>query len=69
MKAEMSEKYKRLQDRLAELYALNGNIARLAFYINENQPEGEMLNTMIRQFRAMQEYRDELQRRIENGWY
>ena len=69
MKAEMSEKYKRLQDRLAELSALNGNIARMAFYINENQPEGEGKNAMLRQLAAMNEYRDELERRISNGWY
>ena len=69
MNAEMSAKYKRLQDRLEELRVLNGNIARLAFYVNENQPEGEGHNAMIRQLDAMKEYRDELQRRVENGWY
>lgn len=69
MNAEMSEKYKRLQARLEELRVLNGNIARLAFYLNENQPEGEGRNAMIRQLDAMKEYRDELQRRVENGWY
>ena len=69
MKAEMSEKYKRLQDRLNELSALNGNIARLAFYINENATEGEGKNTMLRQLASMNEYRSELQRRISEGWY
>lgn len=69
MKTEMSEKYKRLQKRLEELRVLNGNIARLALYVNENQPEGEGHNAMKRQLSAMVEYRVELQRRIENGWY
>lgn len=68
MDAEMSEKYKRLQDRLEELRVLNGNIVRLAFYINENQPEDEQ-NAILRQLAAMNEYRNELQRRISNGWY
>lgn len=69
METEMGEKYKRLQERLEELSVLNGNIARLAFYINENQPEGEGHNAMKRQLSAMIEYRVELQRRIANGWY
>jgi len=69
MDAEMSEKYKRLQNRLEELRVLNGNIARLAFYINENHPEGEGLHAMIRQLVDMKEYRNELQIRIANGWY
>ena len=69
MKTEMSKKYKRLLDRIDELSALNKSIARLAFYINENNPEGEGHNAMKRQLSAMIEYRVELQRRIENGWY
>ena len=69
MTIEMSEKYKRLHDLIEELSLLNGNIARLTFYINENQPEGEGQNAMKRQLSAMIDYRDELQRRISNGWY
>lgn len=69
MTTEMYKKYNRLQDRLEELGVLNGNIVRLAFYINENQPEGEGKNAMLRQLGAMKEYRNELQRRVENGWY
>lgn len=69
MDTETSKKYNRLQDRLSELSVLNGNIARLAFYLNENQPEGEGHNAMIRQLDDMRLYRCELQRRIENGWF
>lgn len=69
MNAEMREKYKRLQDRLSELSVLNGNIARLALYLNENKPEGTMSDTMWSQATAMEEYRDALQVRIKRGWY
>ena len=36
MNEETRKKYQRLNDRLNELNMLNGNIAKLAFYLNEN---------------------------------
>lgn len=69
MKAEMSEKYTRLQSLLSEIVTLENAIAKLTFYINENKPEGDMSDTMWSQLTAMEEYRDALHIRIKRGWY
>lgn len=71
MTPEQKDKYQRLDDRLAELNNLNGNIGRLRFYLDENVDEldGDALNEMVGQFNAMMVYRNKLECRIEKGWY
>ncbi|MDD6716954.1 MAG: hypothetical protein PUF49_11380 [Firmicutes bacterium] len=69
MTENMQSKYKRMNERLNELSTLNGNIARLAFYINENDMTDEMAQVLEAQREAMTRYRDILQSRIINGVY
>ena len=70
MNEEKKKKYMRLYDRLGELGELNGNIAKLAFYVNENNIEDtDCRSNMTEQLDAMVAYRDVLQYRIEKGYY
>lgn len=69
MTQDIQAKYQRMSDRLNELSALNGNIARLAFYINENDMIDEKAQVLQEQREAMIKYRDILQNRIINGVY
>ena len=69
MTPEMSEKYVRMNKQLTELEQINGNIARLAFYINENDISDEMHNTLKAQLGVMVQYRNLLQGRIIDGLY
>lgn len=69
MTQDIQAKYQRMSDRLNELSALNGNIARLAFYINENNMTDEQDRILQAQREAMIRYRDILQNRIINGVY
>ena len=69
MTPEMSEKYVRMNKRLTELEQINENIARLAFYINENDISDKMHDTLMKQLGAMVQYRNLLQTRIIDGLY
>ena len=70
MNEEMHKKYMRLYDRINELTTLNTNIAKLAFYVNENDIEDtDCRSNMTEQLDAMVAYRDVLQYRIEKGYY
>ena len=70
MEKEMQEKYNRLNDRLIELNALESNIGKLAFYLNENNIEDENCKRVLReQLASMYRYRDALQDRITDGYY
>lgn len=70
MNEEMHKKYTRLYDRINELTTLNANIAKLAFYVNENDIEDtDCRSNMTEQLDAMVAYRDVLQYRIEKGYY
>lgn len=70
MTENMQSKYKRMNERLNELSTLNGNIARLAFYINENDMTDELAQAALKAQRtAMINYRDILQNRIIDGVY
>lgn len=71
MTQEQDEKYKRLQDRLAELDDLNCKIGRLSLYLSNNgdEPDDEARNTIDGQLDAMKRYRIQLEYRIEKGWY
>lgn len=70
MNEEMHKKYMRLYDRLGELEELNGNIAKLAFYVNENNiDDTDCRASMTEQLDAMAAYRDALQYRIAKGYY
>ena len=70
MNEEMHKKYMRLCDRLNELGVLNTNIAKLAFYVNENNIEDtDCRASMTEQLDAMVAYRDSLQYRIAKGYY
>ena len=70
MEKEMYAKYNRLNDRLNELTTLNHNIAKLAFYLNENKIEdADCANALQGQLDFMIKYRDALQDRITNGYY
>lgn len=70
MNEEKQKKYLRLNDRINELITLNTNIAKLAFYVNENNIEGiDCRENMTEQLVAMVAYRDVLQNRIINGYY
>ena len=70
MEKEMYAKYNRLNDRIIELNVLESNIAKLAFYLNENKIEdADCANALQGQLDFMLKYRDALQDRIINGYY
>ena len=70
MEKEMYTKYNRLNDRIIELNVLESNIAKLAFYLNENNIEDENCELALKsQLGSMLRYRDVLQERITNGYY
>ena len=69
MTEAMQQKYKRLRERQTELNSLEGNIARLAFYLNENEIGYDIAKTMYQQLDSMISYRDCLQKRIQKGYY
>ena len=70
MNEKMYKKYVRLNDRINELSTLNTNIAKLAFYLNENKIEdADCANALQGQLDFMLKYRDALQDRITNGYY
>ena len=70
MEKEMYTKYNRLNDRIIELNVLESNIAKLAFYLNENKIEdADCANALQGQLDFMIKYRDALQDRIINGYY
>ena len=70
MNEKMYKKYVRLNDRINELSTLNTNIAKLAFYLNENKIEdADCANSLQGQLDFMIKYRDALQDRITNGYY
>ena len=70
MEKEMFTKYNRLNDRIIELNVLESNIAKLAFYLNENKIEdADCANALQGQLDFMIKYRDALQDRITNGYY
>ena len=70
MDEKMYKKYVRLNDRINELSTLNTNIAKLAFYLNENKIEdADCANALQGQLDFMIKYRDALQERIINGYY
>ena len=70
MDKEMYTKYNRLNDRIIELNVLESNIAKLAFYLNENKIEdADCANALQGQLDFMIKYRDALQERITNGYY
>lgn len=58
-----------MNKRLTELEQINGNIARLAFDINENYMTDAMYDTLKAQLKAMVQYRNLLQDRIIDGAY
>ena len=70
MDKEMYTKYNRLNDRIIELNVLESNIAKLAFYLNENKIEdADCANALQGQLDFMIKYRDAFQERITNGYY
>ena len=70
MEKEMYTKYNRLNDRIIELNVLESNIAKLAFYLNENKIEdADCANALQGQLDFMIKYRDALQERIINVYY
>ena len=70
MEKEMYKKYNRLNERIIELNVLESNIAKLAFYLNENKIEdADCANALQGQLDFMIKYRDALQDRIINGYY
>lgn len=69
MNEETRKKYQRLNDRLKELSMLNGNIAKLAFYLNENDVENVDKVILNQQLKCMREYLKVLQDRIVAGCY
>lgn len=69
MNEETRKKYQRLNDRLNELNALNGNIAKLAFYLNENDVDNVSRSILNLQLKFMREYLHVLQDRIVTGCY
>ena len=56
MNEETRKKYQRLNDRLNELNSLNGNIAKLAFYLNENDVDNVDRSILNLQLKFMREY-------------
>lgn len=69
MNEETRKKYQRLNDRLNELNMLNGNIAKLAFYLNENDVDNVDRSILNLQLKFMREYLKVLQDRIVTGCY
>ena len=69
MNEETRKKYQRLNDRLNELNMLNGNIAKLAFYLNENDVDNVDRSILNLQLKFMREYLKVLQARIVTGCY
>lgn len=69
MNEKTRKKYQRLNDRLNELNMLNGNIAKLAFYLNENDVENVDKVILNQQLKCMREYLKVLQDRIVTGCY
>ena len=70
MDKEMYTKYNRLNDRIIELNVLESNIAKLAFYLNENKIEdADCANALQGQLDFMIKYRDAFQERSTNGYY
>lgn len=69
MNEETRKKYQRLNDRLNELNSLNGNIAKLAFYLNENDVDNVDRSILNLQLKFMREYLKVLQDRIVTGCY
>lgn len=69
MTEAMQQKYKRLRERQIELNSLEDNIARLAFYLNENEVGYDTASVMHHQLDSMISYRDNLQKRILKGYY
>ena len=69
MNEETRKKYQRLNDRLNELDSLNGNIAKLAFYLNENDVDNVDRSILNLQLKFMREYLKVLQDRIVTGCY
>lgn len=64
------EKTTRLKERIIEMNELNTNIARLAFYLNENKIDDPDYEIELRnQLSAMVTYSKVLETRILNGWY
>lgn len=69
MNQEQQTKYKRLNERLQELEKLNRDIAKLAFYINENPITADEEYLLMKQLGHMSNYRDTLTLRISKGVY
>lgn len=69
MNEKTRKKYQRLNDRLNELNMLNGNIAKLAFYLNENDVDNVDRSILNLQLKFMREYLKVLQDRIVTGCY
>ncbi len=69
MNEKTRKKYQRLNDRLNELNMLNCNIAKLAFYLNENDVENVDKVLLNQQLKCMREYLQVLQERIVTGCY
>ena len=69
MTQEQTAKFRRMNDRLEELGNLNVRIARLAFFVNENEINEETKISMQAQLCAMRKYRVVLQMRIEKGQF
>lgn len=69
MNEKTRKKYQRLNDRLNELNSLNGNIAKLAFYLNENDVDNVDRSILNLQLKFMREYLKVLQDRIVTGCY
>lgn len=69
MNEETRKKYQRLNDRLNELNTLNGNVAKLAFYLNENDVDNVDRSILNLQLKFMREYLKVLQDRIVTGCY
>ena len=69
MNEEQNKKYSRMNKILTELHDLESKIARLQFYINENEILNDTREVLIKQMTAMIEYRVILQERIKKGIY
>ena len=69
MNEEMVKRYHRMNDRLIELGRINSDIARLAFYINENEVDKDYACQLDAQLEAMVKYRNILEERIGCGNY
>lgn len=69
MNEKTRKKYQRLNDRLNELNMLNCNIAKLAFYLNENDVDNVDRSILNLQLKFMREYLKVLQDRIVTGCY